>query len=446
MPGSLSDASPPATDSPAIRARHLALSLVSLGAPAVGAFLALPLLVSRLSSEAFGLLTMYWVIIGYANLVELGMGKAVAKQVAENPPDADQMARQIIGTAFRAAIVIGLLTGLLIAPVLHVIFGIAIEIPATLASMNSQSIIWIAATVPIMVIASILAGALEARRDFGWLALIRIPTGLALFLVPGLLAVAGFQLPEMVAGIMVVRVLLLLLLTFRVEHIWPRVLRRSTYAAPRLRSLLGFGGWLTISAIIGPLLVYLDRFILASAHGLATTALYTTAFETVIRFLVAASAVVAVMFPRFANLRAGDIGEARRIYGEANIYILIAVIPVAGAFIFFGDMIFSRWLSSAGLDSGALATIARTAAILSVGLVLNACAHIPQAFIQARGYPHWTAGLHIAEITAFLIYAPLIVSTYGVEGAAWTWLIRSAISALLLYILAGRLIRRQSFA
>lgn len=411
----------------------------------MGAFLALPLLVSHLSPEAFGLLTMYWVIIGYANLVELGMGKAVAKQIAERPLGANNDVRQIIGTAFRAAIVIGTLTGIIITPALHAVFGIAISIPTKLVTMNSQSIIWIAATVPIMVVASILAGALEARREFGWLALIRIPTGLALFIVPGWLGSLGFQLPQMVAGIMIVRLLLLMLLAIRVEHIWPGVLIRSEFTAARLRSLLGFGGWLTISAIIGPLLVYLDRFILASAHGLATTALYTTAFETVIRFLVAASAIVAVMFPRFANLRSGDVQAARRIYGEANIYILVAILPVAVAFNFFGEEIFVHWLASANLDSNALATIARTAAILSVGLILNGCAHIPQAFIQARGYPHWTAGLHVAELMAFLVYAPLVVGRYGVEGAAWTWLVRSAISAFLLYILAGRIKRRQNF-
>ncbi len=388
---------------------------------------------------------MYWVIIGYASLVELGMGKAVAKQVAECPHDHDDDARQIIGTAFRTAIVLGLLTALLIIPVLHIVFGTVIDIPGKLTSENSQSIIWIAATVPIMVVSSVLAGALEARRDFGWLALIRIPTGLALFVVPAWLAGFGYQLPQMVAGIMVVRLLLMFLLAFRVEHIWPSVLRRSDYTPTRLRSLLGFGGWLTISAVIGPLLVYLDRFILASAHGLATAALYTTAFETVIRFLVAASAIVAVMFPRFANLQAGDAASARRIYGEANAYVLAAILPVTLAFVLFGHFIFSKWLNSANLDSHALATISRTAAILSVGLILNACAHIPQAFIQARGYPHWTAGLHIVEISAFLIYAPLIVASYGVEGAAWTWLIRSTISAILLYVLAARIRRVQGF-
>lgn len=416
-----------------------------MGAPAIGALLALPTLLARLSPDAFGLLSMYWVIIGYASFVELGMGKAVAMQVAICDQDSADEARQIIGTASRAAISIGVLTALLFVPVLHGIFGTIIDIPATLAPMNGESIIWIAATVPILVIASVLAGALEARRDFGWLALIRIPTGLALFVVPAVLASLGYALPQMVAGIMVVRLLLLLLLAIRVEYIWPKVLLRTEYSAERLRRLLSFGGWLTISAIIGPLLVYLDRFILASARGLAAVAIYTTAFETVIRFLVVASAIVAVMFPRFANLRAGDSSTAQRIYREANLYTFAAILPVGLTFIFFGDVIFAKWLNSADLDSQALAAIARIAAILSIGLVLNACAHIPQAFIQARGHANWTAGLHIVELAAFVIYAPLIVARYGVEGAAWTWLIRSAISAFLLYLLAGRIRHRQGF-
>lgn len=431
-------------DSSALRARHLGFSLASLGAPAVGAFLALPTLLARLSPEAFGLLTMYWVIIGYASLVELGMGKAVAKRIAELDEASEVDPRSVIGTAIWAATLIGIATALLCIPLLHIVFGALIDIPPQLDTLNRDSIIWIAATVPILVLASVLSGALEARRDFGWLAFIRVPTGLALFLIPAVLAKLGFALPELVAGIMVVRLLLLSLLAIRVEHIWPRAVSRPRYDAQQLRSLLGFGGWLTISAIVGPLLVYLDRFILASTHGLATSALYSTAFEAVIRFLVVASAVVAVMFPRFANLKTGDKLPARRLYLEGNLYVLGAITPVALAFILFGHFLFSNWLGGADLDQSSLATITRAAAILGVGLVLNACAHIPQAFVQARGHPHWTAGLHIVELCAFLLYAPLIIKNYGVEGAAWTWLIRSAISCILLYIMAARIRRIQA--
>jgi len=432
-------------DTPALRARHLGFSLASLGAPAVGAFLALPTLLARLSPEAFGLLTMYWVIIGYASLVELGMGKAVSRQVAELGIGEDADPRPIIGTAVRSAAVIGLLTALACIPVLNVVFGTVISIPPELVAMNGDSIFWIAATVPILVLASVLSGALEARRDFGWLALIRIPTGLALFVVPAYLASSGFALPQLIAGIMLMRLLLLLLLAFRVERIWPGAVLKPAYERAQLHSLLGFGGWLTVSAIIGPLLVYLDRFILASTHDLATAALYTTAFEAVIRFLVVASAVVAVMFPRFANLSPGDQTGSGRIYTEANLYVLAAIMPVALLFIMFGNFLVSTWLGGADLDPASLATVTRTAAILSIGLVLNACAHVPQAFIQARGNPHWTAGLHIVELCAFLLYAPPIVENYGVEGAAWTWLIRSTISAILLYVMAAKVRRAQGF-
>lgn len=434
------------TDSSALRARHLGFSLASLGAPAVGAFLSLPTLLERLSPEAFGLLTMYWVIIGYASLVELGMGKAVAKRLAELDETSAITSRSVIGTAIWSATVIGIVTALLCIPLLRIVFGTWIEIPQQLHALNRDSIVWISATVPILVLASVLSGVLEARRDFGWLALIRVPTGLALFVIPAMLAHQGFALPQLVAGIMVVRLLLLLLLAARAEHVLPRAVFRPKYDRAQLKSLLSFGGWLTISAIIGPLLVYLDRFILASTHGLATSALYSTAFEAVIRFLVIASAVVAVMFPRFSNLKAGDKTSAQRLYLEGNLYVLGAIVPVALVFILGGHFLFSNWLGRADLDSRSLVTITQAAAILSLGLVLNACAHIPQAFIQARGYPHWTAGLHVMELGAFLLYAPPIVKHYGVEGAACTWLIRSSISAILLYMMAARIRRDQNFS
>jgi O-antigen/teichoic acid export membrane protein len=90
------------------------------------------------------------------------------------------------------------------------------------------------------------------------------------------------------------------------------------------------------------------------------------------------------------------------------------------------------------LDVNVLASLAT---VLAIGVLINALAHIPQALIQARGFPKWTAWLHVAELSVYVLYAPMLIETYGLFGAALTWLIRASLSAIALYWIAARFLR-----
>jgi O-antigen/teichoic acid export membrane protein len=433
-------------DSVRQRLQHLFLNMASLGAPLAGALVAVPILLAQLSPEAFSLLGMYWVIIGYASIFEFGIGRSVTLQLAGLTSGEDAQAREVIGTALLTAVGLGLVAGLALLSALPFVFGSLIDVPRVLATDNKEAIRWIACAAPILVCTSVLNGVLEARSRFGWIAVGRVPTGLAMFLVPAFLSLLGMPLPNLLLGIVVVRVILVLVLAFQVNREFRGFLMRPKFATERIGALLSFGGWLTVSAIIGPLLVYLDRFILSSKHGLAATAIYTPPFEAVVRFLLIASAVVGVMFPRFVAVAKANDGRKKRLFLEANAYVALGLLPVALIFIFFGEWIFSLWLGSTGLPSANIEQTASIAAILAVGLFINGCAHIPQALIQAHGLARWTALLHIAELFCFLLYAPAIIAAYGLTGAAYSALLRSLISAAALYFLAARLLRNTNGA
>jgi O-antigen/teichoic acid export membrane protein len=419
---------------------HLALNLTSLGAPLIGAIVSIPVLLRHLSPEAFSLLGLYWIIIGYSNVFELGMGRSVTRQLSQGGASDEARSRSVIGMGLLIGLGFGLVAGALAWLTLPQVFGRFIAVPVALEAENRAAIDWIAACIPALVLSSILIGVLEAWRRFGTIAAVRIPSGLALFIVPAVLASMGFGLAEIMLGIAAVRAALVILLVVAIERTLPGSVLRPRPEAALGRDLLSFGGWLTVSALIGPLLVYLDRFILSWAQGLAATAIYTPPFEAVVRFLVIPSAVVGVMFPRMVAV-ARTAGRAERgLWWEANGYVLALVLPLVVVFLLAGNQIFSLWLGSSVFGPDDIRLIADLAAILSIGLLINALAHIPQAHIQAHGLARWTALLHVAELTCYLIYAPLLILEFGLVGAAWTWLLRSTLSALALYFLSLRLL------
>ena len=428
-------------DSKGLRFKHLMLNAIGLAAPLIGALVSVPILLRELSQEEFSLLSLYWVIIGYSGVLELGLGRSVTRKLSALKETTSEEVLQIASTAIIMGALLGLLCSVFLIFGLPILFGEYVVVPVELQKDNLQSILIVSFSAPTIVLSSIFLGVLEAKRRFDWIAIVRIPTGLAMFVAPALLALEGHGLPTLLLGILLIRLILCCVLGWRVQLELPGSVTKFAYDRNCARDMLGFGGWLTVSAIVGPLLVYADRFILSSAHGLSATAQYTPPFEAVIRFLVIASAVTGVMFPRFSSATALNKQKQQSLFVEGNLWVFIGTVPVAIAFWLFGRTLFEIWLGRTPIADLDLDTATSIAAILSIGLVVNACAHIPQALIQAHGHARWTALLHVGELCCYLLYAPPLITEFGVYGAAYAWLIRAAISAIALYYFSSRLLR-----
>jgi len=64
-------------------ARNIFFNLLGYGAPLLAALLSIPYIIQGLGTDRFGILTIAWVIIGYLSLLDMGLGRALTKVVAE---------------------------------------------------------------------------------------------------------------------------------------------------------------------------------------------------------------------------------------------------------------------------------------------------------------------------------------------------------------------------
>src|ERR1700732_1001665 len=64
-------------------AKNSLWNLVGWGAPLLVALAGIPLLIKGLGIERFGVLTLIWMGIGYFSLLDIGLGQALTKLVAE---------------------------------------------------------------------------------------------------------------------------------------------------------------------------------------------------------------------------------------------------------------------------------------------------------------------------------------------------------------------------
>ena len=255
----------------------------------------------------------------------------------------------------------------------------------------------VCALLPIIVCGSVLHGILEGYQRFDVVNLVRIPSGALSYLAP--LAVLGFtdRLPPVVAAVAAVRVatVIAFFLLYRAA-----VPQRPLLPAPTkiwLSRLLRFGGQLTVSNVVGPLMVYLDRFVIGAIVSLSAVAYYTTPFEVVTKLWIVPSALGATLFPAFAAASGRHAGQPAELFRRGTRLMFMGIAPLVFATVTFAPEALQLWL---GDDFAAKSTT--VARLLAAGVLVNSMAFVPLALIQGAGRAGWTARLHLCELPFYL--------------------------------------------
>jgi len=200
-----------------------------------------------------------------------------------------------------------------------------------------------------------------------------------------------------------------------------------------VRPLLKFGGWMTVSNVISPLMVYLDRFLIGVLISMTAVAYYSTPWEIVTRFLVIPGAVVGVLFPAFSTAFDQDSQRAGRLYLRGLKYVFLSLFPLMLLVVSFAKEGLHLWLGPEFAENGF-----RVMQLLAVGILVIGVAGIPFAFIQGMGRPDVTAKFHMVEAVFYIPCAWWLVKGYGPTGAALAWTIRAGADALFLLLFAKK--------
>jgi O-antigen/teichoic acid export membrane protein len=409
-----------------------AYSLWNLGGmalPLVVGFCLLPVLYEGYGVDRMGVLLLVWGLVGYFGLFDLGLGRATTKFVSEALARHDLAAARAgarvglkltAGLGFGAAIITG---GALwfCAP------AIAGKMPV-LADDTGTLVALIAAAIPLTVISSAARGILEATGQFRQLNLIRGFVGQWIFIGPAVSLAAGPSLPLAVFMILLGRAVGLLLF-LRACREATAVAPERPRGAPAASEFLAFGSWVTVSNIVGPLLIYLDRYVIAGIISAAAVATYGAGTELTTKLLIFPQAIIGAYFPRFVRDAAIDsptlLGSALRAQRLVLATTLVACVVVAIA----GEP-FVRWWLGDEVGRG----IATLLVVLLFGIAANAQAHVPYAALQALGKARLTATNHLLEAPPYLALLWVLVVEWGVVGAAVAWSARMVVDALLLNV------------
>lgn len=418
--------------------RNTVWSLLGEGLPLAAAVVSIPLLIAAAGMERFGALTLIWALLGYLALLDMGLVRSMVQIVSERlgRGDADPGGAPGAVAVPALALIVGL--GVVAGAALALFAGpvartLTLSDPA-LADEMRHALYVAAAVVPVALASSGLRGLLEAHQRFRAVNLVRMVVGVLNYLSP--LAVLPFHdgLVPVLAAILAGRLLGLAALAELCRRFVD--LRRPQgggFGFAALRPLFAMGAWMTLNNLVGPAMMYADRFILGGFTAAAAVAYYTTPFEMTTRLLFIPTAVAGVLFPLVArSFRSRPENLAAVLgLGGGGLAALFAL-GVAAADL-LGKCVLGLWL---GADFARQSAVILT--VLTLGTALNAVAYVPYAVLHGIGRVDVTARLQLAELPVYLAVLYWLVQAYGPLGAAAAWSMRTGADLFLLLYFVRR--------
>lgn len=409
--------------------RHTLYNLAGSVVPILVSLATVPLYLSHVGLDRYGILALCWLILGYFNVFDFGLGRAASQKIA-SLADADGAERsRIFWTALSLTLGMGLIAMVVFAPVCKIALDMIKVTTPALRREFDDSLVFLVLCLPLGLMNSLFNGVLMGRRQFLKSNLVNTVGSVATAVFPLTTAIVfGPSLPFLIGSALLARLFstsMLLLVCLRAVPI----LRPTRPETRELRALMSFGSWATVSNLVGPILAFSDRLLIGAVLNSAAVAIYVIAFSLVWQVSILPTSLTSAMYPLLAS---SSPAERARLTERALDTLSLAMTPA----VLFGLMIAGPflhiWLGATKGDAAAPITY-----LLLFGLWANSFALVPAAHLEAQGRPRVLAKLHLVEVVPYLVLLYLSVRWIGIEGAAFTWSLRCLVDTVALFRLAN---------
>lgn len=400
-------------------------NIAGFAIPTIIAIPALGLLARQLGLENFGLFTLAFAVIGYASIFDGGVTRAVIREISIFRDNVVEQ-NKIISTASNTVVVLGVLAGFLLY-----IFSSELINLLKVSISNVDDVIYafklMAFIIPVYLLNQIWLAFLEGHELFFNINIQRTISSSVLAILPPIFCYFEPTLSNAILGLVVGRVF-----SFIITLILCRKIIIDSgfiFYSDTFKRLMAFGGWITISNIISPIMVYFDRFVISNIMGASKIALYTAPAEGVSRLGNVPFALARALFPKLSYCT--DEVERTKLEKQSYLIISIVCLPLVIIGIIFSKFIMVTWMG--GEYAGIPSTVLQ---ILLVGFFFNALAQIPFSLLQSKGKAKTTALVHLIEISPYLILLFYMTHQFGIIGTAIAWSARMFVDLLVLFLIS----------
>jgi len=422
-------------------ARNIALNVAGGLLPAIAVLLAVPILVRAMGDARFGILALAWTTVGYFSLFDLGIGRALTHAVAQRLGERrEHEVAEVVWSALALLAPIALVGTAVLFALAPWLAERLLQVPPAFQGEARLAFQVLAFAIPVTALAAVLRGVLEATQRFGIVNALRAPYGLLTYLGP--LAVLPFS-RSVVPAILVLtvgRALLAVAYFAIIARTVPTFghVRGSRQAA---RSLLRFGGWMTLSNVLSVVMDTADRFVVAAVLSVTVVTYYATPHELVTKMWLFTAAVHPVFFPAFATSATFDRAHTARLFDRCLRATFAALFLPTFLIVLLAPEILRVWLG-AGFASQSTGVLQ----VLAIAVFVNTLGQASLTLVQSLGRPDLTGKFYLAELPVYALLLWWLMPRFGILGVALAWAIRALVDAALLLVASRTLLHEASVA
>src|ERR1700736_3857855 len=231
-------------------AKNSILNLLGQVLPMLVGVLTIPYIVRGLGTDAYGILSIAFMVLGYFSIFDLGLSRATVKFVAENlSPEKIHKIPELVWTSFSLLVLMGCLGGALAAIIVPVSVTHWFKMPVSFMGQARTALFILSASMPIMLGNDCLRGVLEAAQRFDLVNIVRVPASVLFYLVAALVIPLGVHVPGIVSLMVLIRFASTLAYLFFCFRVFPGLKTHFRISKASVKPLAVFGGWIMVSNI-----------------------------------------------------------------------------------------------------------------------------------------------------------------------------------------------------
>ena len=410
-------------------------NLLGRGLPMLVTLVMTPILIGELGLERWGLFTLGLALTGMAGVLDLGIGPALTRAVAERIGLGREGETPDI---IVAAVVIVTAVSSLAAAVVWLAMPAIIDglLPAQ-STLRDEAVIafrLLTLAVPAIVLSSTLWGALAAYQLLRAGNLLSIPLNAASTIVIALVLLVWNSLIPVMALLVLSRIAVAAGFCAILSRQLPGLRRHPRLRYEELPPLLRMGSWSSVATITGWIVAYGDRVLVGTLRSLVEVSYYATPLDLVMRLGILPVAISTPLTPAIAAALASRPEHASTLLQRCTALLFGEAVCITAVLVCFAPELLSLWL---GVEfSAASAGVLR---LLAIGIFFNHMTVASGAMIFGAGRFDLDSKLALVQLLFTVPASVALIVSFGIEGAAAAFVLRQICYFVLQWIAAARL-------
>jgi len=397
------------------------LALISL--------ISIPYIVNHLGANAYAVLSLSLIVVGYFALLDLGLGRGITKFVAEyNAKGEEETIRRLIGTSIGIYVGMGVVGAVFLASLTDLLVTKVLNIPLEL--QNTSKIVFYLTSlgllfrIPQILFTSIPTG----YQKIHLLNILNVI--LNTFRIASIVSLLyfGFFLVAIVIANLCIGIIHLIFLVMLSKKFLPHKAFYPTFDIHIAKQIFRFSINTFVSDFMGTIIVHIDKFLIGVFSPIANLAYYIVAFELASRIWEVPANITSAAYPAFSAAHGnGEKDRIVQLYIKISKFIMIGTAYIAIIIILFAEEILTYWINEHFAAEGAT-----TLRILGVGVLISSSAWTALTVANGVGRPDIPAKVHLMMAPLNVILCLILIPQYGINGAAMAWLLQHMLDIFLM--------------